>query len=589
MSRTAGEPETAGGCNPCAAAKASPTLGRSPAGGFGTDPAAAGSDRFPNAATTPPTADPAGSSDPNWCAMRFDTSQQMKMSQSMKLAPRMIQSMEILQMSVQQLEERIDQELESNVTLETFEPAADLHDLREQREQSERDDRENERELNIDETGSSADDFERLDSMETQYGEDFVNEYEASPRDRTDDDFGLRRRSARMDGERDAKLDAMANTEGRPESLVDQLLEQWAFVDAEPDVLRAGALLIGFIEDDGYLRTELSAVAAAGPKQPTGEPAFDDVLLERALDEVQHVLEPAGIGARDTRECLLLQIDALVEQGGPGAADEWHDARELIANHLDDLIHNRVPKVAKASGLSVEAIRTATEKMRRLVVSPGRMLVDDVPPAIVPDAIVEYDDDTDTYEAFLTDGRLPNLRVNREYARMVKDRALPKADRDFVKTNLSNAQWLIDAVEQRQQTLLRVIRAVVAAQRDFFDQGPQAMKPLPMTQVAEQLGVHVATVSRAVAGKHIQTPRGVYPLRKFFTGGTQTESGEDVSWDTIKAALQEVVDAEDKRKPLSDEALVKALKAKGIDIARRTIAKYRGQLNIPSARMRKQF
>src|SRR5690606_12015527 len=157
--------------------------------------------------------------------------------------------------------------------------------------------------------------------------------------------------------------------------------------------------------------------------------------------------------------------------------------------------------------------------------------VEESSPSIVPDAIVEYDDDSDTYISYLTEGRLPNLRLNREYAMMAKDRQLPKTDREFIRTNLSNAQWLIDAINQRQNTLLRVIKAVVAAQRDFFDLGPQALKPLPMTQVADQLGIHVATVSRAVAGKHIQTPRGIYPLRKFFIGGTQTDEGEDVSWD----------------------------------------------------------
>jgi RNA polymerase sigma-54 factor len=164
--------------------------------------------------------------------------------------------------------------------------------------------------------------------------------------------------------------------------------------------------------------------------------------------------------------------------------------------------------------------------MRRLVVNPGGQLVEEASPVIVPDAIVEYDDDADRYYAYLTDGRLPNLRLNREYARMSKDRSMAKSDRDFIKTNLSNAQWLMDAVEQRRQTLLRVINAVVSAQRDFFDLGPESLKPLPMTQVAEQLGIHVATVSRAVAGKHIQTPRGVFALRKFFTGGTQTEGVE---------------------------------------------------------------
>jgi RNA polymerase sigma-54 factor len=264
-------------------------------------------------------------------------------------------------------------------------------------------------------------------------------------------------------------------------------------------------------------------------------------------------------------------------------------ARTLIEKHLDDMVHNRIPRVASATGMSVEEIRGAMEWMRRLSLHPARQLVNDSPPSIVPDAIVEYDADTDSYVAYLTDGRLPNLRLNREYAMMARDRTVPKPDRDFIRTNLSNAQWLIDAVQQRRQTLLRVIQAVVAAQRDFFDQGPQSMKPLPMTLVAEQLGIHVATVSRAVAGKHLQTPRGIFPLRKFFTGGTKTESGEDISWETIRAGLQEIVDAEDKKNPLSDDAIVDALKERGIEIARRTVAKYRGQLDIPPARMRKQF
>ena len=208
---------------------------------------------------------------------------------------------------------------------------------------------------------------------------------------------------------------------------------------------------------------------------------------------------------------------------------------------------------------------------------------------ITPDAIVEYDEDSDRYVAYLNDARTPNVQVNREYAMMAKDRALPKRDRDFLKTNLSNASWLIDAVEQRKNTLLRVVRAVVEEQRDYFDYGPEALKPLPMTAVAEQLGIHVATVSRAVAEKHIATPRGIVPLRKFFSGGLHADGGEEMAWDAIKAALKEVIDAEDKTKPLSDEALVEELKKRGIEIARRTVAKYRDQLNIPPARLRKRF
>jgi len=179
--------------------------------------------------------------------------------------------------------------------------------------------------------------------------------------------------------------------------------------------------------------------------------------------------------------------------------------------------------------------------------------------------------------------------VNREYAQMARDRSLQKRDREFIRTNVSNAQWLIDAVGQRRKTLLRVLERVIEHQRDYFDYGPESLKPLPMSQVADELGIHVATVSRAVADKHVQTPRGVVPLRGFFTGGLQTESGEDMSYDAVKAALKEVVEGEDKAKPLSDEALVRELKQRGIEIARRTVAKYRAQLGIPSARLRKQF
>src|SRR5262245_59388734 len=227
--------------------------------------------------------------------------------------------------------------------------------------------------------------------------------------------------------------------------------------------------------------------------------------------------------------------------------------------------------------------------MKKLSLSPARELVDESQPPIIPDAIVEFDEEQDRYIAYLNDTRLPNLRISKQYAEMARDRAVPKKDRDFLKTNMSNAQWLIDAVGQRRHTLLRVIGVVVEAQRDFFDYGPQALKPLPMTQVAEQLGIHVATVSRAVADKYILTPRGVVPLRGFFTGGTHTDTGEEVSWDAVKAALKEVVDAEDKSNPLSDDALAAEISKRGVEIARRTVAKYRDQLNIPAARLRKQF
>ena len=514
--------------------------------------------------------------------MRFDASQQMRLSQQMKLAPRMIQSMEILQMPLLALQERIEQELESNIALEAWEPTGNREELERQREEQERAAREGERELRVDET-SGAEDFERLDSFERDNPELAENEYSASVRDMEPEWRPPAR--VRSDGERDAKMDAMANTAARGESLEEQLLEQWSLADVEEPLREPGRLLIQWIDADGYLRTDLARIAAESPVR--GGPV-DVPTLERALVEVQHRLDPPGIGARDVRECLLLQIDALAEDE-PESAEEWRIPRTLIADHLDDLIHNRIPRVVERSGLTVEQIREGMEQMKRLSLHPGRRLVEEAPQTIIPDAIVEYHEESDEYVAYLAERALPNLRVNREYALMAKSKDVAKPDREFIRTNLSNAQWLIDAVGQRRQTLLRVLKAVVSSQRDVFDYGWEALKPLPMTQVADQLGIHVATVSRAVAGKYVQTPRGVFPLRRFFTGGTQNDAGEDVSWDAIKAAMREVVDAEDKKEPLSDDAIVKALKEKGIEIARRTVAKYRGQLNIPPARLRKQF
>jgi RNA polymerase sigma-54 factor len=289
---------------------------------------------------------------------------------------------------------------------------------------------------------------------------------------------------------------------------------------------------------------------------------------------------------------LLLQLDAIADEEGSGADDadpSLKTARVLIENHLDDLGQNRMPRIAEKTGFSMEQIKRGLEQMRRLSLAPARSLNEETAAPIFPDAAVEFDEEHDRYIAYLTDGRLPNVRISKMYAEMARDKIVPKKDRDFIKTNLSNAQWLIEAIQQRRHTLQRVLNVVVDAQREFFDYGPQALKPLPMTQVADQLGIHVATVSRAVADKYLQTPRGIFPLRRFFTGGMQTDSGEEMSYDAIKVALKEIIDAEDKAKPLSDDALADELKKRGIEIARRTVAKYRDQLGVASARLRKAY
>ena len=491
-------------------------------------------------------------------AMRFEQSQGMKLGQSMKLSPRVIQSMEILQLPLAELEERIEQELENNIALELAEPERDDLDEHINREEAQ---------------GADSDSFQHLADL-ARDNPDFA-----------ENAFDTYRQPAKSDGERDAKTDAMASAPARSGTLHEQLLEQWRLTDIDPDILDAGVVLIGFLADDGYLRTPLDEILTKAPANLN----LSRERLEQALQAIQLVLEPPGVAARDIPECLLLQLDAI--EADP--ADTTDDAllarvRTLIADHLEDLSQNRLPRVVAASGFSMDEIREALEFMRRLNLAPARQLVQTRPEIITPDAIVEYDEESDSYYAYLNDRRSANLRVNEEYARLAADKSLEKKDREFIKTNIANANWLIDAVGQRSSTLLRVIRVVVDAQRDYFDYGPTSLKPLPMTQVADQLGVHVATVSRAVADKHIQTPRGIVPLRSFFSGGLSTDSGQDMSYDAVKAALREIVDAEDPSNPLSDDALADALKERGIDIARRTVAKYRGQLDIPSARLRKK-
>ena len=505
--------------------------------------------------------------------MHFNQSQSMRLGQSMKLAPSVIQSMEILQMPLAELEERIEQELENNITLELAEPERDELDAPEHA-----DDRHDHA------TDNDSDSFERLDEFTADVPDIVENEFDSSARlIRDAPDTG--QPSSRLAGESDAKSEAMAQAPARQGTLQDQLLDQWRFADVDDETARAGETLIGYLDEDGYLRVSLEEIAQKSPANA----GLDAARLETALQMLQLLLDPPGTAARDVRECLLLQLDAIEDEPGSADADLLATVRTLIEGHLDDLSQNRLPRIAEATGLSLDEIKRAMEFMRRLSLAPARALAPARTEFVIPDAIVEYDEDEDRYIAYLADRRHSNLRINREYALMSKDKSLAKKDRDFIKTNVANAQWLIDAVGQRSSTLLRVIRVVVDAQREYFDFGPEQLKPLPMTQVAEQLGVHVATVSRAVADKHIQTPRGIVPLRGFFTGGLSTDTGEEMSYDAVKAALKEVVEAEDKTSPLSDDALAKALKDKGIDIARRTVAKYRGQLDIPSARLRKAY
>ena len=493
--------------------------------------------------------------------MRLDLSQQLRLDQRMKLAPRMIQSMEILQLPLLALQERIEQELVSNPVLEVLDPVDEQSTA--ELDNTASTDSEGERGLVVKDDATQVEDFERLENYSSE--RDWDEYVERSNRVS----------SKSHAGERDKKMDAMANTAARPESLNEHLLAQWALIEAEPIIKQAGEFIISQIDKDGYLRTPLEKLGDFTRLQ------LSEQLLSEALALLQQRLEPVGVGARDLRECLLLQMDI---SGGSNDI-----ARILVEHHLKQIESNRLPAIAKKANLTIDDINEGIAVIRRLNPKPGLQIGSPEVPYVLPDVFIEYEPDTDEYSIRLSDENTPSLYIGRTYLSMMKDRSVDTQTRKFIKNNVRSANWLIEAIEQRKHTLRRVVEQVVAAQRDFLDHGPQHLKPLRMIHLAARIGVHVSTVARAVADKYVQTPRGIYPLRRFFSGGTEDADGQSTSWDAVKAKLKEVIDVEDKHNPLNDDQIVMKMKEQGIDLARRTVAKYRSMLNIPPARRRRQY
>ena len=490
--------------------------------------------------------------------MKLEMRGQMRLEQKMKLAPRMIQSMEILQLPILALQERLEQELNNNPVLELDEPSnPEGADTAEQQAEVDI----NEKDLVVNTDNNKVEDFERLENLDDGF-KDYMNE------------AGSFRRYS-LDDEPDRKLEAIKNTAAPSQSLHEHLTEQWRLVDAEDGVKKAGTTIIDYTDERGYLTTRLEQLHNKDKNDFT----LDD--LKQALKLVQK-LEPAGVGARDLKECLLIQMAQ--------SSEDMSFETRLVREHMDELLENRLPDIAKKMKCNIETINRAIERMSKLDTSPGLQIGQDRNHPITVDVIVEPSDDSSGYIIRLADSTLPNLRVSNYYTKMVKDTQTAEKTKKFLQDNIRSARWIMDAIEQRKSTLLKVTRAVVKYQREFFEKGQLHLKPLPMSKVADDVGVHLATVSRAVAGKYLQCSWGILPLRKFFSGGMEDESGKSHSWEAVRTKLQQIIDAEDKTKPLSDEQIHRKLAAVGIkNLARRTVAKYRKLLNIPTARFRKKY
>ncbi len=495
--------------------------------------------------------------------MRLDTSQQMRLHQAQYLAPRMIQSMEILQLPIMALQERIQQELQENPVLELKDssedqPAGEADEEAEAPAEPEAADP-GDQELVIDDKSDNELDFDRLEALNRDWEDHFNEEHRMS-------------RSG-MDEESDKKHDAMQNMASRPQSLQDYLAEQLSFLEATPDQQRLVRFLITYVDDNGYLTISLEDAAAN----------YDQLVpmaqLEEALKILQK-LDPPGVGARNLQECLLQQLTP--------ETPHRDVLRVLILHHLDDIQHNRLPNIQRRTGYELPVIKAAIDALRHLNPRPGSGFTADNIPYVVPDIVVERTEDGE-FTVRLVDDWVPNIYISRRYVELYRDKGADPKAKEYLKRKIQAAQWLLESIEQRRSTLEKVTKAIIKHQRAFLDKGPEHIEPLKMQQIADQVGVHVTTVSRAVDDKWVQTPRGIFPLKRFFGGGTHTASGEEVAWETIKQKLLEVIDQEDKSNPLSDEDLVAKLNEAGYPVARRTVTKYRKMLNIPSSRQRKDW
>jgi RNA polymerase sigma-54 factor len=359
-------------------------------------------------------------------------------------------------------------------------------------------------------------------------------------------------------------------------TLAESLLEQLHFLALDPVALAACEFLVGSLDDRGFLSSPLEEIAEAA-----GRPLE---FMEAALRVIQ-ALEPVGVGARDLRECLLIQLDSR----GQRDTLPWR----LIHDQFDNLVNRRFPEIARQLKVTVEEVQAAADEIATLDPKPGFTVSSEDPKYVVPDLLVERVDEE--YVVLLNDRHLPRLRISSAYEGVLrsdrKKSELPESEqrtREYIQGKLNSARWLIQTIEQRRRTMIKVMNCIIREQREFFDKGIAYLRPLTLQQVARQIDMHESTVSRVCSGKYVQTPRGVFELKFFFSSGLETEDGEDVSARTAKDIIKTLIDEEDKTEPLSDQRIAELLHERGLKIARRTVAKYREQLNILPARFRRR-
>ncbi len=474
--------------------------------------------------------------------MPLEIQQIQRPEQRMVLSPQMQQAIYLLQVPLQELSTIIRQEMVENPILE---------DSQETLQNTEEPERERE-ELEFEE------EFDRLARMDEEWKDYFFQERSI--------------RRGRHGGLTDETREYLESLITGDESLSEHLLKQLNTSALTDEKLKIGEAIIGNLDDNGYLIASLEEISEE-TKAGTEE-------VEAVLRLIQS-FHPVGVAARNLKECLLNQIDTL------NGADPI--AREIVDQMLKELGERKYPAIARRLNTTPERIQAAAEFIATLEPKPGRIFGADNTQYITPDIFLEKDEEEDDYRIIFNSDYTPHLRISRQYRRLLRSEGAKNETKEYIRNKLKSGLWLIKNIQLRRDTLYKITREIVKRQKQFLDKGIAYLRPLKMAEIADEVGIHESTVSRAVANKYIQTPQGTFQLKYFFTTALPTHSGGDVSSRHVKKIISDLVREEDHRHPLSDQEILTMLARRDITLARRTVAKYRKQLKIPSSRMRKRY
>ncbi|HRI86838.1 MAG TPA: RNA polymerase factor sigma-54 [Candidatus Hydrogenedentes bacterium] len=461
------------------------------------------------------------------------------LSQRLMLTQKMQQAIQILQLSGMELEQYVQQELEQNPVLEQLikEPKAEAGPPAAEGSADG---------APIEDTAFNLDDYANQWDFRKE-GTDFSR----------NPDLGERR-------------DHYQNSITKEESFTSRLLTQLRMAAPDELTYTIGELIVGDINNKGYFTGSLEEIA-----KEAGATLAD---AERVLRLVQR-FEPTGVGARDIVECLILQIDVIYP--------DVPELKVLVSKHLEELEHRQIPKIAKEMRITPERVEELKGLLSKLDPWPGLEYSSEPAQYVTPDVIVEKIDEE--YVVYLSDDSIPALRISEHYRKMMGNGKVTREEKQYLRDKVESAKWLIRNIEQRQQTILRIARAIVDVQYEFLDRGIEFIKPLTLQEIADKVGVHEATVSRTTRGKYMQTPQGLYEMKFFFSPGLRRDSGDAQSSKSVQSIIKKMIEEEDKNKPLSDQKIADLLKTKGLNIARRTVTKYREALGILPTSMRRSY